>query len=60
MSTLQPQGDKLRNAIKWISDQRQEKPDTNLTRLVDETCLKYDLNPKDSEFLLRFVKDMES
>ncbi len=57
MSTVMPQGDKLRNAIQWISEKRQEKPDISLARLVDETSLKYDLSPKDSEFLLRFVKE---
>ncbi|THB77333.1 MAG: hypothetical protein D3926_15705 [Desulfobacteraceae bacterium] len=57
MSTLQPQGDKLRNAVKWISEKRKENPGINLMQLVDETSLKYDLSPKDSEFLIRFVKE---
>lgn len=60
MSTVQPQGEKLRNAVKWISEKRKENPEINLIRLVDEAGLKYDLSPKDSEFLLRFVKDDQS
>lgn len=57
MSTIQPQGEKLRNAVKYISEIRKENPDVNLMQLVDETSLKFDLSPKDSEFLTRFVKE---
>ena len=57
MSTLQPQGDKLKKAVQWISEKRKETPDINLTKLVDEAGFQFDLSPKDSEFLLRFVKN---
>ncbi len=57
MSTLQPQGEKLRNAVKWISEKRKENPDANPLKLVDEAGFQFDLNPKDSQFLVRFVKD---
>ena len=57
MSTLQPQGEKLRKAVKWISEKRKENPDINPVKLVDEAGFQFDLTPKDSEFLLRFVKN---
>lgn len=57
MSTVQPQGEKLRKAVKYISERRKEDPELNLVQLVDETSLKFDLSPKDSEFLSRFVKE---
>jgi len=57
MSTLQPQGDKLKKAIQWISEKRKETPDINPVKLVDEAGFQFDLSPKDSEFLLRFVKN---
>ncbi len=60
MSTIKPQGEKLRNAVKWISEKRKENPDTNLSHLVDQASFQFDLSPKDSEFLLRFVKDDNS
>jgi hypothetical protein len=56
MSTVQPQGDALKKAIEWVSEQRRKSPDTSVTRLADEAALQFDLSPKDSEFLLRFVK----
>lgn len=57
MSTVQPAGDKLRKAVKWISEKRKETPDINLGKLVDDAGFQFDLSPKDSEFLLRFVKN---
>lgn len=60
MSTVQPQGEQLRNAVRWVSEQRAHSPEINLTKLVDEACLRFDLSPKDSEFLTRFVKNDSS
>jgi len=57
MSTLQGKGEQLKKAVKWISEKRKENPDTNLAKLVDDASFQFDLSPKDSQFLLRFVKD---
>ncbi len=56
MSTIQPQGEALKKAVEWISEKRKSDPDLDPARLADEAALKFDLSPKDSEFLLRFVK----
>ena len=56
MTTVQPQGEALKKAIQWISQERKKNPDINLAALVDKTAFQFDLSPKDSEFLLRFVK----
>jgi hypothetical protein len=56
MSTLQPRGDKLKKAVQWISEKRKQTPDINLVKLVDDAGFQFDLSPKDSQFLLRFVK----
>ena len=55
-----PQGEKLKQAVQWISEKRKEKPDINPAKLVDEASFRFDLSPKDSEFLLRFVKNDDS
>lgn len=57
MSTVQPQGEQLRKAVKWISEKRKENAAINPVKLVDEASFKFDLSPKDSEFLLRMVKN---
>ena len=58
--SIQPEGEDLRKAIKWISEMRQEAPDKSLARLVEEAGAKFDLPPKDQEFLYRFIKQNES
>ncbi len=52
--TIQPQGEDLRKATRWISDERLNKPEASLSRLIEQACIKFDLPPKDAEFLARF------
>jgi len=54
MSIL-PEGEQLRRAIKWISDERTENPEASLSKLIEDACLKFDLPPKDAESLMRFL-----
>lgn len=56
MSIL-PEGEQLRRAVKWISNERQEHPGTSLFKLVEKACLKFDLSPKDGEVLMHFFTD---
>ncbi len=56
MSIL-PEGEQLRRAVRWISDQRLDNPSANLSKLVNEACLKFDLPPKDAEFLINFFAE---
>ncbi len=58
--TMQPEGEDLRKAIKWISEMRTEAPEKTFTRLVEEAGAKFDLAPKDQEFLYRFIKNNEN
>jgi hypothetical protein len=53
-----PQGKKLRKAVKWISDERLEKPGAGLARLISDACVKFDLPPKDFScvFLLKKIQ----
>ncbi len=48
----------LKKAVQWVSDQQQKKDaswDSPVT-LANEAAFRFDLSPKDSEFLIRFVK----
>jgi hypothetical protein len=51
--SIQPTGEDLRKAVKWISDERQFNPSKELRTLVEEASVKFDLSPKDADFLLR-------
>lgn len=59
MSIL-PEGEQLRKAVRWISDQRLERPQAILSQLINEACLKFDLPPKDSEFLIKFFSEQQT
>ncbi len=54
--TIMPEGEDLRNAVKWISEMRQTEPDRNDRKLVDEACLRFNLSPKDAQYLNRWTK----
>jgi hypothetical protein len=56
MSELTPQGENVRKAVKWISDKRQYEPETSgpLRSLVEQASRKFDLSPKDQDFIFRF------
>jgi hypothetical protein len=53
--SIQPEGEDLRKAVKWISDERKYNPEAKPIKLIEEACLKYDLSPKDAEYLTNFV-----
>ncbi len=56
MHDLLPEGEELRRAVKWVSANLQEDPGQPLHKLVQEAVFKFDLSPKDSEFLIRFYR----
>ena len=56
MTTVMPEGEDLRKAVKWISEERQSSPQKKLAKLVEEASVKFDLSPADAEYLFRFFK----
>ena len=54
--SLLPEGEELRRAIKWISSRLTEDSDLGLAPLLQEAIFKFDLSPKDAEFLLNFYR----
>lgn len=58
MTTIMPDGEDLRRAVKWISEMKLANPDADPEKLIDEACVKYDLKPLDGEFLSRHMKSM--
>jgi len=56
MSTVQPEGEDLRKAVRWISEERSTNPDATLAKLVERACLKFDLSPADADFLMRKLR----
>ena len=56
MTTVQPQGEDLRKAVKSISEKRKYDSGQKLAGLIEKACLKFDLSPMDAEYLLNLLK----
>jgi len=54
MNELLPDGEDIRRAVKWVSGNLQENPEQPVMPLVNEAIFKFDLSPKDAEFLIGF------
>ena len=60
MATIIPKGESLKQAIKWISAERQEDETKNLSRLIQNAAFRFNLSPKEEEFLCNFYKEEKS
>ena len=56
MTTIMPEGDAIRRAIKWISAELTHNPDSPIPKLINEAVSRFDLSPKDAEFLMSFYR----
>jgi hypothetical protein len=54
--SIQPEGEDLRKAVKWISSEREADPNKAVSSLISEAAVKFDLSPKDAQFLSRFIE----
>ncbi len=50
-----PEGEDIRKAVRWVSDRRLEEKDIPAHVLLEEACMRFDLSPKKTEFLRRFL-----
>jgi len=55
--SIQPEGEDLRKAVKWISDMRKDQRRISLQKLIDEASVKFNLSPKDGAFLARLITE---
>ena len=60
MTTVMPEGDAIRKAVKWISAHLEEKPGLSSQKLVQDAVLRFDLSPKEAEFLLEFYRKVKA
>jgi hypothetical protein len=51
-----PEGDSIRKAVKWISDVLQEDPNKSRQKLINDAITRFDLSPKEAEFLTGFYR----
>ncbi len=56
MTTIMPQTESLKRAVKWISEQLKDDEKTNVKMLINEANMRFDLSPKDAEFLVNMYR----
>ncbi len=56
MTTIMPEGEKIRKAVKWISAERQSGNKEPLTVLIEKAALLFNLSPKEEEYLRIFYE----
>lgn len=54
MTTIMPEGENIRKAVRWISEKRKEGSRLTLAKLVEDACAKFDLSPKEANYLINF------
>ncbi len=59
MPTVMPEGAGVRKAVQWISKMREENPGQSLSLLIEQASMRYNLSPKDGEFLHRFFTEQK-
>ena len=57
MSIIQPKGEPIRRAVKWISAERLEDENKAISLLIQEAALKFNLSPKEEEYLRSFYRE---
>ena len=57
MATIQPKGEKVRQAVRWISEERKEDENKGIPLLIQEASTRFNLSPMDEEFLRCFYEE---
>ena len=60
MSTLVPKGEKVRRAVKWISEMLKEDPGKRPDQLIPLASQRFNLSPKEEDFLVSFYTEDKS
>ncbi len=56
MATIQPKGERVRQAVRWISSERLDNEAKAISRLIREASLRFNLSPKEEEELTSFYR----
>ncbi len=59
MTTVQPKGEKMKQAVKWISSKLQEDEKKSIPKLIQEAALRFNLSPVEEESLVSFYREKE-
>ena len=54
--SVHPEGESLRRAVRWISGHLEEDAEQPLPPLIESATLRFDLTPRESEYLYAFYR----
>ncbi len=57
MATVMPESEHVQKAIRWISTNLEDNENQPLQPLIEKAVFKFDLSPKDTEFLMNFFRE---
>ena len=57
MAAIQPKGERVRQAVKWISENLKEDEKRPIYRLIQDASLRFTLSPKEEDFLRSFYEE---
>ena len=52
-----PSGDKMKKAVCWISEMIKEHPEKNRQQIISEAEIRFDLSPKECDFIDRNLRN---
>ena len=55
MATVQPEGELIRKAVQWISDELKDHPEKKRRIVIEQAAIKFNLSPRDVEYLDKLV-----
>jgi hypothetical protein len=53
MKDILPKGESLKRAVQWMSSQLNLESNQDIIKLLNEATLRFDLTPKEAEFLFQ-------
>ena len=56
--SIQPEGESLRKAVQWISEEIKAGSTKSRQQLIEAACLKFNLTPMEAEYLARSFKEI--
>jgi hypothetical protein len=60
MPTIMPEAGAVRKAVQWVSKMREEGGKTSLAALIEQASIRFNLSPKDGDFLHRFFSEQQT
>ncbi len=58
--SIQPEGENIRKAIKWIAEEEKAGSSKSRQQLIEAACLNFNLTPMEAEYLARSYKDISN